>query len=458
MKIATVKHPNNLIVFLAIILLFSSVSVIAVNSAFLFTDEIYHGVSIGDIPVGGLSVEQAEQKITDAFRERTQEPPIVIGYQGQEWTVDAQNIDLKLDAADLAQRAYQVGRTGSFFYQMQERYIAMNHGIALPLMIHYDQESLLTIIKNIAQSINQEPRNAALVQRGTTIEVIPEAVGLKTDIDTVLAEIAANLNHHFPFKIALVVAEDQPAVLVSDFADIDGLIALYTTQFDPSNRNRTQNIRLAAKSINNILVRPDEVVSFNNVVGLRSEKFGYREAPVFIDGKLVPDWGGGVCQVSSTLYNAVLLADLAIEERTSHYSPPGYVPLGQDATVADNLLDFKFKNTTSHNIYICSEVSGNQLIIYVFGKENPDLPDVRIVATDKKVLEPNIIIKQDPGLELGREVVESAGQKGFQITTYRVKYLNGAEINREYLATDEFKPEDRIVRVGTKSDSNQLTK
>ncbi|MEN6566198.1 MAG: VanW family protein [Veillonellales bacterium] len=458
MKIATVKSPNHLFMFLGIIILFSSVSVLAVNSAFLFTDEIYRGVSIGDISVGGLSVEQAEQKIAAAFTERTKAPPIVLEYQEQAWTVTAQNIELTLDAADLAQQAYQVGRKGSFFNQIQERYVAINHGITIPLMIHYNQETLLTIIKDIAQSINREPHNAVLVQRGTTIHVIPEVIGLKIDVDTAAAEIAENLNHHFPFKLALVVQEEQPSVVASDFADIDGLIALYTTQFNSSNKNRTQNIRLAAKSINNILVHSDEVVSFNNLVGLRLEKFGYQEAPVFIDGKLVPDWGGGVCQVSSTLYNAVLLADLGIVERTSHYSPPGYVPLGQDATVADNLLDFKFKNTTSHNIYISSEVSGNQLIVYIFGKERSNSSDIRIEATDKKILEPNTIIKQDPNLELGKEVVEVEGQKGFQITTYRVKYVNGAEISRDYLATDEFKPEDRVVRVGTKNDSNQLTK
>jgi vancomycin resistance protein YoaR len=257
------------------------------------------------------------------------------------------------------------------------------------------------------------------------------------------------MSSSIPITLPLSAQEVTPNIISSDLKQINGVLSSYTTQFNPDDYNRTENIELAAKSINGVLLKSGDLFSFNNLVGHRISENGYKIAPVFIDGKLVPDWGGGVCQVSSTLYNAALLADMAIVERTSHYHPPGYVPLGLDATVADNQLDFKFKNSLSNNIYIVSKITGDELTVYIFGKQGENVPEIRILTTDKKVLEPNTIIKQDPRLEAGREIVDDIGQKGFQVTTYRAKYENGKELSRELISYDEFPSEDRIVRVGT---------
>lgn len=452
------KRSANIIFFLGIILLFSLVSFIAANTAFMISDEIYSGISIGDIMVGGLTRDKALATVNGAFAERTKKPPIVLKYQNQAWTVPAQDIGLSIDAENLVRQAYNIGREGNIMRQMRERYIAINHGYPLPLKMVYQEEKLSDLLSNIAQMINREPHEAALLQQGSGVRIIPETVGRKVDIEATMDKIKTQLNARMPVSIDIVVNEQVPAIKSKDFSNIDGVIASYTTLFDAGNSNRTQNISLAARSIDRVLVRPSEIVSFNKLVGLRLAEYGYKEAPVFIDGKLVPDWGGGVCQVSSTLYNAVLLADLEIEERSSHFRPPGYVPIGQDATVADNLIDFKFKNTLPGNIYISTEVLEGKMTVYVFGKRSPNRPDIQIVATDKQIIEPNTIVKQDAKLELGKEVVESEGQKGFIITTYRIKSINGREIGREYLATDEFAPEDRVVRVGSKTDGRQSGK
>lgn len=449
------KRSANLMLFLVIILLFSFVSFIAVNTAFMVTDEIYSGISIGDVAVGGLTNEQAENKLNKFFNEHIKSPPIVLIYHNRSWTVPAEDIGLGIDAEELARQAYHVGRTGNVFRRMQEKYLAINHGCSLPLKLHYQADKLAGILSSIAQSINTESRNAVLVRQGTGVRVVPETVGIKVDTESTMKEIAAQLNTKIPVTVELIVNEQVPAVKSEDFAGIDGIVAMYTTSFSAENSNRVQNIVLAAQSLDGVLVKPGETVSFNKLVGPRLSEYGYKEAPVFIDGKLVPDWGGGVCQVSSTLYNAVLLADLEIKERSSHFRPPGYVPIGQDATVADDLIDFRFKNNLPYNIYIASEVTGGQLTLYVFGKRI-EHPDIQIVTDDKQVIEPNVIVKQDPELELGKEVVDSEGQKGFIVSTYRVKYVNSREIEREYLSTDEFKPEDRVIRVGTKAAALQI--
>ena len=450
------KLHHNILLFLVIIILFSTVSLIAANSVFIFSHEIYRGVTIADIPVGDLSAAKADEKIAQILQERIKQPVITIRYGDQTWKIMAEEIDFTVDTQALAMNAYQVGRRGNVLQKLQERYTAIYNSYHLPLTSHYDSNKLYTILANIAQTIDLQPQNATIQVSGAGITINREVPGQKVDLAKAMADTASQLAVNINITVPLLVAEISPSIVASDLEDIDGIIASYTTQFNDSDRNRTQNIRLAAKSINEILIRANSTFSFNQQVGLRLAEYGYKEAPVFIDGKLVPDWGGGVCQVSSTLYNAVLLADLDIEERNSHYSPPGYVPLGQDATVADNLLDFKFKNTLDTNIYITSEVSGNQLIVNIIGKRS-NVPEIRIIA-EQKALEPNHIVKLDSKLEFGREIVESSGQRGFIVTTYRVKYVNGSEVNREWLATDEFKPTDRVVIVGTKVPATQPTK
>lgn len=447
---------KNLIIFLMVIVLFSLISTLTIDAAFTMTDDIYSGVKVGDIDVGGLSRPAAEAKIAAAFGEWSKQPPITLVYKDKRWPITAQDIDLTIDPAALANDAYAVGRAGNIYNRLKERYLAINSGHKLPLNVTYNYDKLHAKVAAIARTIDQEPKNASLSLSGLTVTHSTEAVGYKVDMAKSLAEIAVQLSAKIPLTLTLAVDEQKPAVYARDLEGIDGVVASYTTLFDPDDKNRTQNIAIAAHNINGVLVKRGEAFSFNNHVGPRLAQYGYKIAPVFINGRLVPDWGGGVCQVSSTLYNAVLLADMAIIERTSHFRPPGYVPLGQDATVADNILDFKFRNNTGSNIYIMADVEGGQLSVNLLGHLSANPPEIQIIAAGKKVWEPKTIVKQDPALDLGKEAVEVEGQKGFQISTYRLKYVNGKEVAREFLATDDYQPEDRVVRVGTKTPAHRL--
>lgn len=449
------KRTTNLIAFSIIIILFSCIGIISANFAFMVTDKIYQGVFIGGLSAGGLSIDEAREKVTTAYQTKLKNKPVLtIKYNGISWTIWPDEIDLMLDPSKTALQAYEVGRSGALIERLQERYHSINSGVSVPFSVSYNQEKLTNLIHNIVQSINKEPQNATISINGTSIQIIPETKGLAVDFTKLLLECDNKIHTTMPDTINLDVEIKEPAIIQQDLQHIDSIISVFTTEFDPNNANRSQNIYLAAKSLSGLLVKNNEVISFNKLVGPRIEEYGFKEAPVFIEGKIVPDWGGGVCQVSSTLYNAILLADLEIEERTPHFRPPAYVPLGRDATVADNLLDFKFKNTLPNPIFITAKIDGSQLMIYVLGKHDSNAPEIRIVTTDSKVIEPNTIIKQDPSLDLGKRVIEIAGQKGIEITTHRVRMINNTEINRDFLAFDEYKPEDRVIRVGTKIPAN----
>lgn len=439
-----------------VVLLLSGIFVIAANHRFVASELICDGVRVGNVPVGGLTSKAAAVKISDDFKTYTAKPLKIIA-QGQEWSITADKIKLSIDPNDLAQKAYQVGRTGNLFFRMKQRYLSANQTITIPLSPTFDKDLLHSILLKLAKTIDQESQNATIRFRGNSIVITPEQTGRKTNIAKALKELSDKLTTNFSFIYQLPVESVVPDIVAKDYEGIDGVIASYTTQFSTVDTNRTQNIMIASNELNGTLVRSGSTFSFNSVIGPRLAQHGYKQAPVFIGGKLVPDWGGGVCQVSTTLYNAALLADMDITERTSHFSPPGYVPLGQDATVADNQLDFKFANTSPTNIYIISRVAGGQITVQILGKRDENAPDIFILATNKKEIENNTVKKQDPDIELGKEVIEDPGHKGFLVTTYRIKTQNGQEVSREFLAADEFPPADKIIKIGTKIPSPIVT-
>ena len=343
MRIALTKHTTILVFFFSIIALFSVVSLAATNAVFIFTNNIYEGVTVGTISVGGLSVDEAKKEISNAFKDQIAQSNITVTHQNETWTITPQDIEISINPDELALQAYHIGRTGNFFKIIQERYLAVHGGYNIPLKKSYNKDYLYTILTNIAKSVNRNPKNASLEYKNDAVHIIPETWGQQVDIPQSFSGIADQLHNSILFSSELVVDNKIPTIMSQDFADVDNLIGVYTTQFDPNDTKRYKNVAIASDNINNTLVRSGEVFSFNQSVGLRIPEYGYKEAPVMVDGKLLLDWGGGVCQVSSTLYNAALLADMEIAERTSHYRPPGYVPLGQDATVADNLLDLNLK-------------------------------------------------------------------------------------------------------------------
>ena len=188
--------------------------------------------------------------------------------------------------------------------------------------------------------------------------------------------------------------------------------------------NRTRNIELALSKINGFMIDPGKVFSFNRIIGARSARRGYLPAPVLFHDKRSIQIGGGICQISSTLYNAALLADLEIIERHRHSSPITYLPLGLDATVAYHYKDLKFKNTHPFPIMIMTSVSEDIMTISIMGKEK--LPYEVEIMTKVTEIEPPF---QDRSSESGKEVLR-----------YRIKQKNGIVLEKEYLGRDYYHP------------------
>lgn len=223
----------------------------------------------------------------------------------------------------------------------------------------------------------------------------------------------------------------------------------YSTQYSTSVKNRCKNVELAASKINGTILAPGEDFSYNKVVGERTRANGFLDAPVFENGETVQGIGGGVCQVSSTLYCAVLYADLQIVTRRNHSLTVAYVPKGQDATVAYGSIDFQFKNNTAYPVKILASAAAGRVSVSVAGTKPDAEKKVKITNNVIETKAPKVEEVSDPSLMTGSKKVLSAGKTGYTVETIRTVYENGVETKSEKMGRSVYKSVPSKVAVGS---------
>lgn len=272
--------------------------------------------------------------------------------------------------------------------------------------------------------------------------VYPEVIGVDFNLEEVQTLIDEN-----PTDEEYVIEIDYytPDVTTDDLGmeAFPDLLATYSTTYDSSNTNRTTNLRLASEKINGTVIMPGEVFSYNQVVGKRTIAAGYKNAAIFSDGQVVDGLGGGICQVSSTLYNAALFADMTITSRTNHMFVPSYVKAGRDATVVWGSIDFKFKNERDYPIKIESSVSGGVCIVSFYGLRRETEYNIQIETELIRTI--NYTTKYDYDNNYAYGTVIQSGVNGKVVDAYRVYYLDGQVVKREKLSRDTYDAQAKII-------------
>ena len=226
------------------------------------------------------------------------------------------------------------------------------------------------------------------------------------------------------------------------------LLAKVSTRAEVESEDRDHNVKLAADTVNNTLIAPGEEFSMNAVIGETTEEQGYKEAATYARGEVVPEFGGGVCQVSSTIYNAVIQAGLETTERKNHSMTVSYVPLGEDAMISYWNSDLKFKNNSSGNILVLLDAYGPEVICYIYGI--PILPEGVTVKMDSQIVEalpvPEPTYVEDDSLSPGEERYKTYGKEGYRVKTDLVTMKDGVEIGREFLHNSTYNPQTPVIR------------
>ncbi len=323
-----------------------------------------------EIPLGQLSIEEAESKLEEQ-RNKIYKHPLHFISDEKSCLIDLEKLGLTYTFAEPLQKAYLVGREGNLFHKAIAKYKA-SRGISFEPDLQWNEFVLKEALNKHLSTLNIPSTDAYFsINPDNSLQIVPEKIGKQVDLDSLIKSIKNQTPEAQTIQVPFIIV--KPTLTKTDLETVKkkDLLSDYTTRFDPNQKARSLNLKLASKAIDGKVLKPGEVFSFNHTVGPRTSEAGYQEAMIIEGNTFVPGLGGGVCQVSSTLYNAVQLASpsLRVMERTRHSLPVTYVPLGQDATVAYPTLDFKFRNDTDSFILIRSLVDGNTLSFRIYGSK-----------------------------------------------------------------------------------------
>lgn len=416
------KKIKILLVVLAIAVLSIPVSIIIMDKLAPI-DKIYEGVTVNGLELGNLTKEQAIEKLEKSYNNEVKNKKIDVAYKDFSYVIDYKTLDAHYDIDSATKAAMEYGKDGNPFTRVFTRFALKNKPKNIELKFLADDSHIKDDVKKIAKKIDKSPKNAKISYNGS-FKVTEGKTGLKVDQAKLEAEIKKSINpEKKEEKITVPVNVEEPKITAEALRQIDTKISEFSTTFNPSVTGRSGNIRLAASSINGTVVMPGEVFSTNEAMGPRVKSSGYEDAPVIVNGTLTPGLGGGVCQVSSTLYNAALLSDLQIVERRPHSLRVGYVDASRDAVISGDYIDLKFKNNTGYPIYVGGYTSGSNVTMIIYGSSKVPKKTVSISSS---------VNSTTPSKDGGKPATKSSA--------YRKVYdSSGKLIREEKLSNDSYK-------------------
>ncbi|MBQ2835820.1 MAG: VanW family protein [Clostridia bacterium] len=299
-------------------------------------------------------------------------------------------------------------------------------------------------IEKIHKEVYKKVQDAYYTKEPFTI--YPESEGIDFDIENAKLLITEEKEQ---YEIPLTITKPNKTTKEIGTEAFPDLLATFSTKYQASNTSRTTNLKLAANKINGTVLLPGEEFSYNKTVGERTVAAGFKMAATFSAGKVVDGLGGGICQISSTLYDAVIMANLDVTVRRNHQFVTSYVPAGKDATVVWGSQDFKFKNTRKHPIRITATVQGGVATVQIWGIKEEVEYDITIETKKVSTIAYTTEYVQDPSLPAGQQKVVQSGSNGRKVEAYKVTKLNGKVVSTTLLSKDTYNAMKQIIHVGT---------
>ncbi len=418
-------------------------------------DTFYDGITLEGESLSGLTMLDAIAKYQQQLSNVASATSITITARGKTYTLDSSSVQMSTNLQSTLSLAYSTGRTGSFDERYAQLQQLKSEGLDFSLNRGWNEDTLRSKISQIAADVYVKGQDADVESFDPDtgkFTFTSEVTGYELDTDDLYAQITqavanGNVNANIEAKIIEVAPEHTVEYMKEHFGRIS-----YAQTKTTSNSDRNRNIQLATAEFNGMRVEPGETVSFNKTTGERTEAKGYRAAGAYSGGVLVQEPGGGVCQVSTTLYNAAVKADLEIIERSPHSRVSDYVPIGLDAAVNWPSQDFKFKNTSDYPIFIVAEFADQKLTFKIYGKQLDDGVYIKLESekTETIAAPEGVKDKDDPTILAGSEPKVEKARDGARAISYKVYYdKNDNEIKREVLDKSTYPASQAIRRIGT---------
>ncbi len=428
--------------------------------------KFYDGIYASGIHLGGMTPDEAFAALNDVEAQQLSAWQVALRYQENVKTIDAADIDLRLNLATQLDAAWAIGRTGGLLERWEVIKQLRQHPYASEGGISYDRAKLNSILELIKQGLTTAAVDATSTVSGSEQVVTAEQYGSELDIEPIRDQIEQSIYALASADIELQPRIINPSVTANELQGQHGLIVAASTVISKKSEDgRTENIRVALSRLDGQTIQPGKKLSFNEVVGKRTIKNGFREADEIEYGQYVRGVGGGVCQASTTLYQAAVRSGMQIDERGPHAIPSNYCEMGQDATVSDNKKDLVIRNISDAPMYIRAYIdetgSGKKktlkCVVEIYGKPLPD--GIRYVLESQQIGEPfepnpdkryEKDRKQEHVVFQDQEWEAAKKRLGYKVKTYLVKQRSDhMEIDREEISTDTYPASPAIIYVGT---------
>ncbi len=420
------------------------------------TTQMKTGVYIESIDVSGMTAEEAIEQVENYIAQLKTMPVILRAAQGNEIEVTAEEFGMEWSNKDIIEDALSIGTTGNPIARYKEVKDLETNGMTYHLEYTFDDTMVAQVIQEKCAEFDQHAQNATMERVNGEFVIHDEVVGAVVDevasveaIKTALSE-AENISEE-GIVIDLVAKIEEPTGKAEDLLAVKDLLGTFTTSFSSSGNSRSANVANGAALIDGSVIYPGEEYSFYDNVKPFTYDNGYFMAGSYLSGMVVDSMGGGICQVSTTLYNAVLMAELEVTERHNHSMIVTYTQVSGDAAISESAgKDFRFVNNTDYPIYIEGYTSEDKKITFnIYGVETRDENrTIEYVNEILQVIQPDYErIIADAGQGVGYVKVQSA-HVGYKAQLWKVVYVDGVEVSREQINTSSYSMSPRTAVVG----------
>lgn len=416
------------------------------------------GITVNGTDIGGMTMDEAKAALASTVVSAGARREIMLEYDNIPYPLDLTNLPSFVNTDEVLAEAYRLGKTGDYSTMKAETEEIMANGRDFPLTVSYDVSSLAAAIAPIAAKIDvpaQDARVIGIDENTHALNIKDEVAGLAVDQIALLSLITDSLKNGVKTAINIPVAVSQPSLTKADLTGLYVKRGDKETDFSSSDSDRKYNVRKGAEMINGTVLKPGEEFSANDTLGERTKQNGWKVAHAYVQGAIEEQYGGGVCQLSTTLYNAVVKADLEIVFRRNHSMPVTYVEKGLDATInsVGNIIDFKFKNNTKGDIVIIGYTTkSNRLVFEIWGLpfETTEYDEIKLTSVQvskTEIVGDPVMIEKPVGTEkpdgslmvAGETYIAVAPRDGYVYQSYKNYYKAGTLVKKEKLAVSTYK-------------------
>lgn len=445
------KWKGSLLLAICLLAMTSSMTVCAAG------ETILKGVSIDKLDVSGMTREEALAAL-ESYEKNLGGQSIKLGIGDNVIEAKLSDLGVTFDNEDLVDEAIGVGHAGNIVKRYKDQKDLQHSGKTFPLSWQTNEDTVRTYVENNCTKYDKKAQNASLTRENGAFNFVAGTEGLELNVDSAVRTISDYLENSWTSDntevLNLETQVTEPEGSAEELANIKDLLGSFTTSFSTSGSNRCKNVSSGASHINGTVLYPGEEFSAYETVSPFTEANGYAMAGSYLNGEVVDSMGGGICQVSTTLYNAVLRAELNVTERSPHSMTVHYVDLSEDAAIAGTYKDFKFVNSTEYPIYIEGYTTSDKKITFnIYGKETRDKN--RTISFESQMVSETpatTILQEDAGQGIGYKAVSSKGSSGYVAELYKIVKVNGVETDRIKVNKSTYKGTNRVVTYGTAGD------